>query len=1454
MFLEIGALLFLMFAAMSPILKKSMDYRVKSALIIIDTSGSMQFKNTPEETRFEKAIKDAVDYVEMSDADISVMRSDVTSELIINSSHDKSRIISSLKKLKCTDAAGDITKAKGLFESLDVERIIVFTDGAGAESLKEIAAEYPMDIYVCGGESDNVALSQMSIKKNAEGLFDAAFTYNITGGHKATFDVSLFDSDGNLIEVRTVENAEDKNGSLLMLNKDIKSEYVRGEISSVSFSGDGYSSDMDGLDRDNTAYAVTSMQEEFDAYLLGTGNIYIEKAFHAYTGDNIIKTAGDTLPAAEGKKKVVGIYDMPLSALPENSGIIFNYSEGGDTQEGALVNVKAGELLTNTVDFSFGANDLSILTLPEWGNPLMTITREDGSEGVVGYFGEDKGIKRVVLGFDIRNSEFPLMAEFPIFIADSIGYLTDERAVKETYIQAGEGISISSSVSKEDEIKSLNDDKDTSLTRAGLYKLADTFFVVRYPVSESDGSVGSDSITSGVASEYSVRYSSLRNLCLWLALIMILMNTGIYIYRNKGIRGLALAARILLVALVILAILDVNLPGKRKGTATIFLVDMSDSSILTHEAKQDYLRSVISSMPSSDAFGVVTFGGNVITDQFVNTEAQYLDIASKPKSSSTNIEGAVRYAASMIPDDRFGRVVLLTDGKETAGDVTAVKDQLQENDIELCLKLYESERSNDVYVQSAEMPEKLVTGDRYNLKITVYSSFETNGTLKVFNGSEEISSSQVKLNPGENTFIIEDQAGDKNIEERTVTIEAEGDTLEENNSMVAAAMVDAPKKILLVSGLSEDSTGFQKLLSSTNIDLTTVSAINAPDTIVRMLQYKLIIIDNCYISDLPEGFVNSIEAFVKDYGGGVIVTGGKESYAPGGYTDTPLERILPVEMLPKGLDEAPALAMVMVIDCSGSMMDSGVYSDTGESVGRSKIDVAVDAAKEAVDSMTRRDQVGVLTFSDEYQWRQKITYAEDKDSIKDEIEKIGIEGGTVIKPGLKEAAEKLAGADAGVKHILLLTDGEGETKAFDDVLKIINENNITLSTVAVGSDSDCTLLENLADKGGGRYYYSDSSSDVPKIFAEEVYLSGDTYFKNGEYDLSVNSSNKFVEGLYSEGMPQIQGYVATTTKSGAREVITTSEDDPLLSSWQYGLGTTIAWTTNASGTWNEALSAHEDYAAMWKRMVDAACMDNAPDEDSVSLIKRRGRIDVDYQSANYSEDTQIKGVYTSPSGESGELILSSEEPGRYTGSFTPDEPGVYSINIRRNEKDVAAAVTTAIQTVQFSDEYRQDISNQNLISFVEANGRILSDGDKVFTKLKGKKNNKKNITFIIIIISVIMLIFDIIVRRFDLGRRLLDIINDKKRKRRMEKASSLDYNRKAADEKAVQIPDAKTFQDISDENSGLNNQDMYVTSQQADSKKDSKKNKKKEKRKKSEPVPQTLDTASLLKKKQDRNL
>ena len=456
-------------------------------------------------------------------------------------------------------------------------------------------------------------------------------------------------------------------------------------------------------------------------------------------------------------------------------------------------------------------------------------------------------------------------------------------------------------------------------------------------------------------------------------------------------------------------------------------------------------------------------------------------------------------------------------------------------------------------------------------------------------------------------------------------------------------------------------------------------------------------------------------------------------------------------MTPKGVDEAPSLAMAMVIDCSGSMDSAGYDPVTGQNMGgRKKIDVAVDAAKEAVDALNRSDYVGVVAFSDRYEWMQKIVLAEDKEAIKGKIETLGIMGGTVIKPAVIDAAKSLTSVDAGVKHIILLTDGEGETTDFSDAIELINDNNITLSTVAVGSDSDTTLLEKLAEECNGRYYFSDSSSDVPKIFAEEVYLSGTAYYKNGDFSLYTSNSN-LVSGLYEDGISNITGYIATSTKSGAREVITTSEDEPLLSSWQYGLGHSIAWMTNASGDWNASLASQQDYLEMWKRMLDYTSMDNELGKDAVSVYKRRGKIEISYSASEYSEDTSVVGVCTSPSGVTEELALEPSDPGNYTASFEPKEMGVYIINIRRKEGEDTVASTTALETLQFSDEYRRDLSNANFISFIENNGRMLETGTKLYTKVKGVNQNKRDITDIIIVLSIVMLLIDIVIRRFDLS-------------------------------------------------------------------------------------------------------
>ncbi len=1477
MILEILTLILLMLAAMSPAIKRGVSGSVKSTILVIDTSGSMQFQDENGRTRLEEAILDAKDFVETSSGEISIVTCDSNIQVLVNGSKDKQKLKRILSGIKATDTAGDISKASGIIESLEKEDVIVFTDGNGAAGLEEMASGMSIDINVYGGVVQNVGLTQMSMKKNDSGHYDVAIGYQNKGEETRNFDISLYDADDQLIDVRSVEVAGNQFGTVLMMDRDVSGSFVKAEISGVS---------DDGLLRDNTAFAVKVDSTEKPMYLVGVGNTYFEKAYTAITAETVIKVSSDSDIT---DMNAVAIYDRADLINKNMPRLVQAYKpEGAETISGAMVTVRTGNLIADMTDYTFGASNLTVLDCPEWAEPLMVVDNGTGEEKVVAYYGEENGVRQVVLGFDIRDSEYPLLAEFPIFVADSITYLTDESLVQSKYIQAGEMVDLSPSVSSAMSLESVDKGAFSSKSKtengvvadtayAGLCKLTDTdannnkkeeYFVVRYPSSEADGTVETESMSYITDAEYGVRFGSIKRVCLIIALLILILDWIIYIRRRVRVRRPELIWRIVLTLVIVLAVIGIHLPGRKNKVTTIFVVDMSDSNIASLAQEEDYLRNTISKMPHSDTFGIVTFGRNATTEQFVSDEAEYLGIATNPDGSATDIEGAVEYAISLIPDSRLGRVVILTDGKETVGDVAQTADKLKENDVEICAMLYETELSQDVYMQNVDMPDKMAAGDAYNIKATVYSTYECDAQLKLYNGSEVIDSMDVHLTKGENTFIMKEVAGDDAIEERHVTVEAAGDTVVENNSMVAAALVEAPQKILVISGLAEDSTGLEHMIQSLNKDMTVVSAINAPDTISGLLKYKTIILDACYLTDLP------------DYGGGLICTGGKESYAPGGYKDSVLEEILPVDMTPKGVEEAPSLAMVMVIDCSGSMESAGYNPNTGQSVGRSKIDVAIDAAIEAVNTLNRNDYVGVLTFSDQFEWRQKIVLADDKDAIIERIEDIGIMGGTVIKPAVDEAAKSLNDIDAGVKHILLLTDGEGETKDFDDVTKYINDHGITMSTIAVGSDSDTKLLEQLAEDCGGRYYYSDSSSEVPKIFAEEVYLSGTTYFKNGDFALSTSNS-ELVSGLYSDGIPNISGYIATTTKNGAREVITTSEDDPLLSAWQYGLGHSIAWMTNASGEWNGALAGHDDYLEMWNKMLSYACMQSDIGQDSVSVTKRRGKVEISYVASDYSEDTEVIGVYTSPSGETEELVLEPGDPGCYSAVFQPTEMGVYTINIRRDEGEDTVASTTAIETVQFSEEYRRDISNANFKAFVEANGRILDENSKVFTKLKVSNKNRRDITGILIVLSVIMLLCDIVIRRFDLSRILLSRMaaggvkeagagkkvksNKKTEKSKAQPAGGVVVTAGAPEENVSDAYGnaAAGMNMAGGQNSGNQNmqnipgtqnniQDVQMDKKQR--KKAEKEARKAAKKQAENQVPAGLDTTTLLQKKKDRNL
>ena len=433
--------------------------------------------------------------------------------------------------------------------------------------------------------------------------------------------------------------------------------------------------------------------------------------------------------------------------------------------------------------------------------------------------------------------------------------------------------------------------------------------------------------------------------------------------------------------------------------------------------------------------------------------------------------------------------------------------------------------------------------------------------------------------------------------------------------------------------------------------------------------------------------------------------------------------------------------MVMVIDHSGSMSE--------QTEGGTNLDLAIAAAKAAVDQLDTKDEVGVVTFDDGYTWQVPLEKVKDKDKIHQSIETISEGGGTTIKPAVRAALNEIKKSKAQLKHIVLLTDGQGETENFEDIIKDCKDADVTLSTVAVGESSDRQLLERLATQCNGRYYYSDISTDIPKIFAQEVFLNGDTYLQNGQFSLKGNSSNAITKNLFADGWPQIKGYVSASPKTGANVLLASAEkDDPILSVMQYGLGHTVAWNTDVTNRWTAGLAQQNDYVQLWKRIIDYSAGNTALGEDRVDVTTVNGTTKVTYYAKDYAEQTQVEAVYTDPDGKTHQAKLTASAPGTYEAQLDTTVSGVYNLSVqRKNGKKIENALTTAA-VVQYSQEYKFALTNDSFCAFIKQYGKMLSPKKNVWKKLKASGRARVCLTNPLLILLLFVFLADIAMRRF----------------------------------------------------------------------------------------------------------
>jgi uncharacterized membrane protein len=440
----------------------------------------------------------------------------------------------------------------------------------------------------------------------------------------------------------------------------------------------------------------------------------------------------------------------------------------------------------------------------------------------------------------------------------------------------------------------------------------------------------------------------------------------------------------------------------------------------------------------------------------------------------------------------------------------------------------------------------------------------------------------------------------------------------------------------------------------------------------------------------------SLQVYVRDLGKGLVMIGGRHSYGAGGYLNSVLEDVLPVYMTVRDRERSPDVALVAVVDKSGSMADCHCTGDnrntaTSGTRGFEKVDIAKEAILRAADALAPTDQLGVVAFDENAHWAVR-TAPIDAGSLQGALG-FQADGQTNIYAGLKAAYDDLIRNPAKLRHIILITDGWSTSGAYDELLADMKAAGITLSTIGTGGGS-AHVLRTLAEQSGGRYYNADDATTIPDIFLKETIRTAGEQIVEERFQPIPSAPSEILQGLDAGRLPLLSGYNATTAKGTATVALLTGREDPLLAQWQYGLGRAAAWTSDARQQWATDWMDTDAFGTLASQLVAWTL---PPQDDQGIEVQfspgRDGELNVDVSSLD--DDGAPRNFYRTvvrlvgPALEPLQVALEQTGPGRYAGSVRADEPGAYLVRVAQTRDGAEPASRTMGIVSPAAEEFRR---------------------------------------------------------------------------------------------------------------------------------------------------------------------
>ncbi len=831
----------------------------------------------------------------------------------------------------------------------------------------------------------------------------------------------------------------------------------------------------------------------------------------------------------------------------------------------------------------------------------------------------------------------------------------------------------------------------------------------------------------------------------------------------------SLLIRLVLATLIIFGLAGAQVERAANKLAVVFLLDASDSvPASVQSAAADYVRAAAETMSDKDQAAVIVFGADALVETPITSKLELVQIGSSPIRLNTDLAEAIRLGLALFPADTAKRLVILSDGRQTVGDAEQAARLAAATDVQIDyvalagVEAAQQVNSPEVMVANVDVPTTVNEGERFNLTASLVSTVADNPVeVRVMSGGRVIHRRDIVLQRGVTNEVFEVLAPSTGFVDFQVVVEPRGpDTYYQNNQLAAFTQVSGPPRVLLVTSDAREVETLRTVLEESGLQVDVQGPHDLPLGLAPLSSYNSIVLANVSATELTQARMEYLQAYVRDLGRGLVVIGGPDSYGVGGYFETPLEETLPVEMRIRDQKRIPQLTMLFVIDRSGSMEVASAGSET-------KLELAKEAIVRSFSLLHDNDRVGVLSFdvgAHAVLDMQAVGNEANRNHLRDVIGTLRPGGGTNIRGAVELAEQEMRDDPSPLKHIILMTDGIADSEGIiETAARMYATEGVTLSVVAIGQDYQ-PWLRDLAAAGHGKFHLAYDVSTIPAIFTAETVLATRSYIFEGDFFPTQTARHPILNSL--DSIPALKGYIASTEKPTATVILRGPEDDPILATWQYGLGRAVAFTSDASSRWAANWIGWDGYAEFWNQAVRWSIGENSANNIELSVTERGEQAvitaDVRDNRGDYLNGLNLEAALVDTNLNTTRLTLQQTAPGRYETVFTPEKEGAYFITVAGTTPDgtdIQAQQTVAQNTgwvLSYSAEYRvnpfetgQD-DPANLLKRIAGitGGESLDDAPQnVFTHNLNQEQAAQPIWFYFVLAGLLLLPFDVASRR-----------------------------------------------------------------------------------------------------------